>query len=42
MGGESGPYLQSERLDIYKELAEKLVSEKKAYYCFCTPERLKS
>jgi len=40
MGGESGPYLQSERLQIYKELVEKLVSEQKAYYCFCTPERL--
>ena len=40
MGGEFGPYLQSERLDIYKNLAWKLVSEGKAYYCFCTPERL--
>ena len=40
MGGECAPYLQSERLDIYKELVEKLVSEGKAYYCFCTPERL--
>ncbi|MDZ7624332.1 MAG: glutamate--tRNA ligase [Ignavibacteriaceae bacterium] len=40
MGGESGPYLQSERLQIYKELVEKLVAEQKAYYCFCTPERL--
>jgi len=40
IGGEFKPYLQSERLDIYKKLAEKLVSENKAYYCFCTPERL--
>ncbi|MBE0569960.1 MAG: glutamate--tRNA ligase [Ignavibacteriaceae bacterium] len=40
IGGESGPYLQSERLQIYKELVEKLVAEQKAYYCFCTPERL--
>ncbi len=40
MGGESGPYLQSERLPIYKELVEKLIAEQKAYYCFCTPERL--
>ena len=40
IGGEFGPYLQSERLDIYKRLAEKLVIENKAYYCFCTPERL--
>lgn len=40
LGGEFAPYLQSERLQIYKELALKLISEKKAYYCFCTPERL--
>ena len=40
IGGEFTPYLQSERLDIYKELALQLVSEKKAYYCFCTTERL--
>jgi len=40
MGGDFGPYLQSERLQIYKELVEKLVTEEKAYYCFCTPERL--
>ncbi|MCW8805401.1 MAG: glutamate--tRNA ligase [Ignavibacteriaceae bacterium] len=40
MGGKFGSYLQSERLDIYKNLAGKLVSEGKAYYCFCTPERL--
>jgi glutamyl-tRNA synthetase len=40
MGGEYTPYLQSERLHIYKELVEKLVFEGKAYYCFCTPERL--
>ncbi len=40
IGGSFGPYMQSERLSIYKELVEKLVSEEKAYYCFCTPERL--
>jgi glutamyl-tRNA synthetase len=40
IGGEFKPYLQSERLDIYKILAEELVLENKAYYCFCTPERL--
>lgn len=38
--GNFGPYLQSERLKIYKELVEKLVAEENAYYCFCTPERL--
>jgi len=40
IGGECAPYLQSERLHIYKELVDKLVIEGKAYYCFCSPERL--
>lgn len=40
ISGEFAPYLQSERLQIYKELVEKLVLEGNAYYCFCTPERL--
>lgn len=39
-GGEYGPYFQSERLDIYHEHADMLIKNKKAYYCFCTPERL--
>jgi glutamyl-tRNA synthetase len=39
-GGEFGPYIQSHRIHIYKELVEKLVAENNAYYCFCTPERL--
>jgi len=38
--GEYGPYIQSERLDIYKKYAMQLVSEGKAYYCFCSSERL--
>ena len=38
--GEYGPYIQSERLPLYKEYAEKLVEMGKAYYCFCTEERL--
>lgn len=38
--GEFGPYIQSERLEIYKEYAEQLVKNGKAYYCFCEPERL--
>lgn len=42
VGGEHGPYIQSERLSIYKEYAEKLVESGHAYYCFCTPERLDS
>ena len=39
-GGPYGPYMQSERLNIYKENIDILLSEKKAYYCFCTQERL--
>ncbi|SDA19761.1 glutamyl-tRNA synthetase [Ruminococcus sp. YE71] len=42
VGGEHGPYIQSERLPIYKEYAEKLIASGHAYYCFCTPERLES
>ena len=40
VGGDKGPYRQSERFHIYKEYAEKLVENGEAYYCFCTPERL--
>jgi len=39
-GGEQGPYFQSQRLNIYKKCADELVQKNKAYYCFCTPERL--
>ena len=38
--GENGPYIQSEKLEVYKKYAERLITEDKAYYCFCTPERL--
>ncbi len=40
VGGNYGPYIQSERLAIYKEYVEKLLQEGKAYRCFCTAERL--
>ncbi len=40
VGGPYGPYIQSERFDLYKKYAEELVEKGKAYYCFCTPERL--
>ena len=40
VGGEYGPYIQSERRGIYKEYAEKLVELGHAYYCFCDKERL--
>lgn len=35
-----GPYIQSERKDVYKKYAEQLVEAGKAYYCFCTEEEL--
>ena len=38
--GGLGPYRQSERLDIYTENAQKLIEDKKAYICFCSPEDL--
>lgn len=40
IGGAKGPYRQSERLEIYKEYAEKLLKSGKAYLCFCSNERL--
>ena len=39
-GGKYGPYLQSERKDIYQAYAKKLIEEGLAYPCFCTPEHL--
>ena len=38
--GDHGPYIQSEKLDIYKKYAQELVEKGNAYYCFCAPERL--
>lgn len=40
VGGDYGPYIQSERRGIYKQYAEELVKKRKAYYCFCDKERL--
>lgn len=42
IGGPYGPYVQSERKGIYLPYAKQLVAEGKAYYCFCTKERLDS
>jgi len=39
-GGEYGPYIQSERTELYREHIEKLVEQGDAYKCFCTAERL--
>ena len=40
VGGPSGPYLQSQRKEIYEKYIKQLIDEKKAYYCFETPEEL--
>ena len=40
VGGEYGPYFQSQRLERYGEAAERLVSQGDAYYCYCSPGRL--
>ncbi|MEK7606978.1 MAG: glutamate--tRNA ligase [Patescibacteria group bacterium] len=38
--GKSGPYIQSQRLDLYRTHALQLVEQGSAYYCFCTSKRL--
>lgn len=40
VGGDFGPYFQTQRLNTYKEWSARLLKEGKAYYCFCTPEEL--
>jgi glutamyl-tRNA synthetase len=40
MDWDEGPFFQSKRLEMYKKYAEQLVIECKAYYCFCSSERL--
>lgn len=42
IGGPFSPYLQSERKELYKQFADKLIAEGKAYYAFDTPEELDS
>ena len=42
IGGEYGPYVQSERMGLYMGYAKELVEKGEAYYCFCTKERLES
>ncbi|MDN6672616.1 MAG: glutamate--tRNA ligase, partial [Staphylococcus equorum] len=42
IGGDYGPYRQSERLNIYRPLVEKLLAEDKAYKCYCTEEELEA
>jgi glutamyl-tRNA synthetase len=40
VGGDVGPYIQSERKGMYMEYAKNLIEKGEAYYCFCTKERL--
>jgi glutamyl-tRNA synthetase len=42
IGGPYAPYIQSQRLLLYKEAAEKLVTQGSAYYCYCSSERLEN
>jgi glutamyl-tRNA synthetase len=42
VGGENGPYLQSQRLHIYTEWAQKFLDQKDAYHCYCTPAELEA
>ncbi|MDX2970662.1 glutamate--tRNA ligase [Kribbella solani] len=40
VGGDLGPYLQSERMDIYADIVTKLLAAGKAYHCYCSQEEL--
>ena len=40
VGGDYGPYIQSQRLELYHQAARRLVSNGYAYHCYCSPERL--
>jgi len=42
VGGDRGPYRQTQRAGLYRELADQLVREEKAYPCFCTEEELEA
>jgi glutamyl-tRNA synthetase len=42
VGGNFGPYVQSQRLDLYQEFARKLVVDGHAYYCYCSEGRLEA
>ena len=42
VGGDNGPYLQSQRLDIYAHWAQKFLDQKDAYHCYCSPDELEA
>lgn len=39
---DEGPHFQAQRVDLHREMVQKLVQEGKAYYCTCTPEELEA
>ena len=39
---DEGPYFQAQRVDLHREMVQKLINEGKAYYCTCTPEELET
>jgi len=42
VGGDNGPYLQSQRLDIYANWAQTFLDNKDAYHCYCSPDELEA
>jgi len=42
VGGDYGPYLQSQRMDLYRHWAQKFLDQKDAYHCYCTPAELEA
>jgi glutamyl-tRNA synthetase len=42
VGGSKGPYVQSERLDLYRQSAQQLLDQDQAYECFCSPSELQA
>ena len=40
LGWDEGPFYQAQRVDIHREMVGKLIDERKAYYCTCSPEEL--
>jgi len=42
VGGPFGPYIQSERTEIYRKYANELIEKDRGYYCFCSAERIDS
>ena len=40
VGGDYGPYNQSQRVELYRQASERLVAQGDAYYCYCSSERL--